>query len=417
MLARLRHMVRRGWTLLLIGYLLNMGSISAQEPSPTPEDDAPPRTLTIWWPDALASPEQPDVLQALTAQTTAFAAENNLDVETRIKSDAEVGGLMSTLRSASAVAPGALPDVTLLTRQQLLQAERTGLIQTLEGRVPTGIVSGLQGALQLGQIDGELYGLPYMLEALQIAYRPQPGVDYESWSYDGWLARGEPLTFAAGRTRGLNRVAYLQYALTGDNTQRDGTLSYSEPVLFNLLSFYELASDAGLIDGFNLNYGEVDDYMAAFRAGEIDQAVMESTTYLRLLNDEPEIAAAPIPTPMGDPATVLDGWMWVLVTTDIEQQRLVTEYLTTMMRPDFQAEVAHAAHMLPSQRTLISEVVERSEDIAFYNALLDNFILPLVDSEGGSLARRIQESFASVLTKERSAQAAAAVVTEQQNNE
>ena len=79
-------------------------------------------SLTIWWPDVLM-PTVEDQPLPLYEQLEAFAqTENGVQVKVRVKRVSDVGGIMATLRTAREVAPSALPDMTLLRRQDLLDA-------------------------------------------------------------------------------------------------------------------------------------------------------------------------------------------------------------------------------------------------------------------------------------------------------
>ncbi|MCA9895582.1 MAG: extracellular solute-binding protein [Anaerolineae bacterium] len=409
---------------LMVMALLGLVVVAnAQDGTPTLEDgptatstpEPIPPTLTIWWPDDLYSPDNPDVINVLQAQTDAFAASTGVNIETRIKSSAEVGGLMATLRSADAVAPAALPQVTLLNRQDLVTAQRLGIIYSLEGRLSSGIIGSMENMLQLGQIGEELYGLPYMVQLEHVVYQPDSGLTEEdSWDYESWFGRDVPLVFPGRQTRGLNDVFYLQYLESGGSLLSDGTLTFNPASLTQTLSFYEQASDAGLIDGFVLNYTNPVDYLPNFLSGEIQSAVFDSKDYFRILEQIPDVGVAPIPTSTGDMVTLLDGWMWVLVTADAEQRQIVIDYVTEMMSAENQVQAAQALGMVPTRRTLLGQALPDGVDVTFYRALIENAQLPLSDNEGGTLARALQEAFASVVTLEQSADAAAEEVIEEE---
>ncbi|MCA9891033.1 MAG: extracellular solute-binding protein, partial [Anaerolineae bacterium] len=324
-------------------------------------------------------------------------------------------GLMATLRSADAVAPAALPQLTLLRRQDLVTAQRLGIIYSLEGRFTSGVIGSMENMLQLGQIGEELYGLPYMVQLEHVVYQPDSGLTEEdSWDYESWFGRDVPLVFPGRQTRGLNDVFYLQYLESGGSLLSDGTLTFNPASLTQTLSFYEQASDAGLIDGFVLNYTNPVDYLPNFLSGEIQSAVFDSKDYFRILEQIPDVGVAPIPTSTGDMVTLLDGWMWVLVTADAEQRQIVIDYVTEMMSAENQVQAAQALGMVPTRRTLLGQALPDGVDVTFYRALIENAQLPLSDNEGGTLARALQEAFASVVTLEQSADAAAEEVIEEE---
>lgn len=398
--------------------LLVMTSMAQDTDAPNTDNDVPPMTLSVWWPDVLASLES-DAYAILTEQTEAFVeSESNVNMRSRLRRVGEPGGIMSTMRSASVVAPGALPDVTLLRRSDLIAAQRDGLIQPLERLVPSGIVGSLSSSLPLGQIDNELYGVPYVLNLQHLVYHEPEETDttWSTWSFDDVLAREQTFIFPAGRITSVNDVFLTQYLKAGGTMSRDRTLTLNPVALRSVLTFYENAKDAGLIDGFALNYITPSDYLSGFRNGNYDLAVFSSETYLQLKASDDTLRAATIPTPDGNPASILNGWMWVIVTTDPNRQEAAMRYITWMMNNERQVEYALVARMLPSQNTTIGRTVSTAEDAELYNTLLDNAILPLTEGEGGTLARLMQDALQAVLTGEQSAEDAAQAVIEQATN-
>ncbi len=380
------------------------GDLLAQETTPSPAPEIPPRVITIWWPDALAAPDNESARSVLDAQTAEFvAAHDNVEVQIRLKTTDGAGSIMSTLRTASGVAPAALPTLTLVQRRDLVSARRLNLIQSLEGNVPSDVQGDLDTTLQLGQINGELFGAPYLLELSHLVYRPDNGRNQTDWTFDGVLQRGEPFMFPARRTTGLSNVFLLQYLAAGGTLSEAGTLTLNQEALQTTLEFYEAASDAGLISGFALNYTQPSDYLQAFNAEEFDVAVFQSSTYLQLHEADERLRIAPIPSATGQPAAVLDGWMWVLIPSEVEQHNLGARYINWMLDAERQATYARQVYRVPSRTGAIQRGLVSDADVDAYLQLLDNPVLPISESDGGTLARSMQEALSSVLTKERTA--------------
>ena len=130
------------------------------ENTPEATSDLSP-TLHVWWPDALApASDQKAALMLADYVDTFRATIPELSIEMRLKKAQDSGGIMETLRTASAVAPDALPDITLLRRADLLAAVDAGFIQPLHGLVTSAVLGDLYPAgLDLGRVDGMLYGL------------------------------------------------------------------------------------------------------------------------------------------------------------------------------------------------------------------------------------------------------------------
>ena len=137
---------------------------------PTPDE---PTSMVIWWPEPLSPLDNSDAADLLSQQISAFqTAQGNVEVELRLKAVDGLGGIMSTLRAAGPVAPGALPDLTLMRRSDLQAAVQFGLIYPVgEGISPAVMDDLYPAALALGQVDEQLFGLPYMLEVQHTAFR------------------------------------------------------------------------------------------------------------------------------------------------------------------------------------------------------------------------------------------------------
>lgn len=406
---RYQHLILiLGWCCWLI--------LPSQAQESTPEAITEPLSLIVWLPDLLVPPENTLANAVITEQIATFTArEANIAIETRLKRVGEIGGIMSTLRAASAVAPGAMPDITLLRRADLIAAHRDGFIQSLEGELSSALVSSLDTALKLGQINGTLYGTPYLIELLHLVYRDannRIGAD-TNWNYDTVFDLELPITFAAGRSTGLNEVVYLQYIAAGGTFSPDGKLMLNPAALLDVFEYYARLRDADLIDVTSLNYAQIADYLPAFVAGDLPAAVLMSSNYLQMLPSQPRLETAPLPTTTGQPMSLMNGWMWVLVADEPEKQAAALRFMNHMMQAENQTAYARTIHGLPSQRQALLATLPNSSHADLYPQLLDNSVLPLTDSEGGTLARAIQDAFVAVMNGETPATAVEAVVSQQ----
>src|SRR5579871_1880242 len=142
-------------------------------PAATAESTPSTVTLTIWWPEPLAPVDNQDAANLLAQQISDFeAANHDVIINLRLKNDQDVGGIMSTLKAASLVAPGALPDLTLLRRSDLVTAAQAGLVMPIDERAEASILDNLHPMVSaLGRVNDKLYGLPYNLEVEHIAYQ------------------------------------------------------------------------------------------------------------------------------------------------------------------------------------------------------------------------------------------------------
>jgi ABC-type glycerol-3-phosphate transport system substrate-binding protein len=368
--------------------------------------------LNIWWPEPLAPIDNQDAADLLSEQISAFQAANpDVTVEFRLKKAQDVGGIMSTLRSASLVAPGALPDLTLLRHSDLLTAAQSGLIMPMDERAGAAFLNNLHPIVgALGQVNDRQYGLAYSVEVQHIAY--QTGTyALDRWSFASVLDQQARFVFPAGRANSLSDVFLAQYRAANGEPENDA-LSIDADQLGVLFQFYEDAMDAGVIDPIVLEYIVPNDYRLGLVEGAIPAGVVTSTLYLEMIAEGAALAFAPIPTESGQPTTVIDGWMMVLTSADSEKQALALRFLNWMVDVDRQGRYNRAITMLPSQRSALRQW-EDPDYATFVDMLLNNATLPLAENSGSITARVIQSALASVISGQRSAEEAAQDVVAQ----
>jgi len=398
--------------MLICSLCLFIFSLRAQD-APPQGLMAAPRPLKVWIPAPLIADESSEVFQLLREHTQVFSSRNNLAVEYRIKDVGTIGGIMSTIRSGSEVAPGALPDITLIRRRDLTPAHARQYLQSMETLFSSSLINELGSALEFGQIPLEdgvaLYGLPYFFEVLHTVHtRPLSNAD-KRLSFEDVLANQASLLFPAGRTNGLNQTFYLQYLAAGGLAPDNGDMSIDEAALRSILGFYEQLVDQDLITPDVLTYQSTAAYQTDFinHADQLLLAVFSSSEYLSMLEQQdPNLLAAGIPTANGASISTRDGWLWVIVTPDLTRRTLSARYLEWLMQPDFHARFAMALYQLPSQQAILGDSLPDGVDDRFIAELLDNAILPIPESEGGTAPRLMQEALMQVLHGDTAATAA-----------
>lgn len=335
----------RFFRLLLLACILMTSATVAQE---TPEQQI--ITVRVWWPDALYNKDNTQATNLLESQIDDFDdAQSLINVDFRLKRSEGQGSIISTLIAAEEVAPGAIPDLVLLRRDDLAEAVKSGIVKPIENWLPDVIRDDLlPNTAALGQIDGILYGLPYALRVDHLAYRSSlietAPVAYEDVlaSEQSFLLSGAPLPNQA-----VNNLVLAQYLALGGRLvdDNDAPILAEEPLL-QVLRFYEEGVAKQIFSLDILNYDLPTDYWSRFEQGGSALAVVSSTDYLQ--RNSQNITVAPIPTNDGKPLTTVDGWMWALTTGNPEHQDAALEFLRWMMRADQQAEYTEALGVLPS---------------------------------------------------------------------
>lgn len=382
--------------------------VSQSTPAPEVEEAPLPdiRTLVIWWPELLPVT---DTLQE-QFQSFSVAEENGIEIDFRLKRVGDVGGIMSTLRTGINIAPDAMPDVTLMRREDLLIAAQQGLIQPLEGAtsVSSSVIGGLYDvSLTLGQYDGSLYGLSYILSALHTTYlSPLEGATLD-WSFEDVLERDTPFTFPAGRQLGVNETFLLQYLNAGGDPPDDsGAMTLNTDALLTVLTFYEDAMQAGIVDDSVFTYTSPSDYQSSLSSGILESAVVRSSQFLTLREEGENWQLAPIPTLNGDNVSLVDGWMWVIVASTPEQQETTVRFLNWIMDAERQRQYAESAQRLPSQVLALRNMDRNLLETSLMDELIANGIPVMPQTSGNALTRAMQNALISVISGDRTAQEA-----------
>ncbi len=382
-------------------------------PDSTPEtsDGASP-TLHIWWPDALSpTSDQKAALMLANYVDTFRATIPDLTIEMRLKKAQDSGGIIETLETANTVAPDAMPDITLLRRNDILAAVDAGLIQPLQGQVTSAVLGDLYpAALDLGRIDGTLYGLAYTLDVELIAYRPVI-LNGNFARFADVLKDKQKFVFPAGVTEGLSDVLLLQYISAGGTLNELIQGKPNAAALLTVLTFYKQAVDAGVIDRSVLDYARPDDYLFQVAQGKFDAGMITSTQYLNLLSSGQSLEAAPIPLADGEPSTVMNGWMWVVVTKDKNQQALALRFIEWMLEANRLTAYSRQVNMLPARRAAM-RLWNAGTFTDLANRLLANALLPLVDGNATTL-RAMENALAAVISGQRTPEEATNDVVEQ----
>lgn len=384
--------------------------------TPLTTETSPQLTLALWWPDTLAPTDRADLTEMLNEQINSFIhnAENSADemieINFRIKRyTSEQGGLMPTLRTAHGVATSALPDLTLIRRSDLLAAVDAGLIYPMDGLINPFVIGNLYpAALELGQVGDHLYGLPYLVDIQHMIYT-QDALDKigdtVQTSFEDILTHDLALIMPTRRTLGLNLTFYAQYIHALHHVDEGAILPINQAALETVLTFYQSAYEAGLVDDSLLEYVSINDYASfVLNDDRFDLALITSTMYLtQRYNGRDDLHAFSIPTHDGDATGILNGWMWVVTTPNPERQALVGNFINWMMDVSRQAEFADISRTLPSQQPALQLTNAEYVPIETYHAILSNAVVTLPDGFSNLPVRAIQNALIDVLSGEKTA--------------
>ncbi len=386
----------------------NAISTSAQTNTPTSSGltSTPQLSILVWWPAALYPDEKSAAVRTLHEQLNAYTASTSQVVTVRVKRNEGLGSIYQTLLSGSVVAQSDMPDLALLRRSDLALAVAAKLVEQIDTKAlsttdfyPTG--------LALGQINGNQYGIPYVLEVQQVIYRTT-ALPTPPHTLDELVVSGQNILFPAGVLKGVNTTLLQQYlAMGGHITDSKGAPTLDIDPLRNVLHYYEQAVVAKVVSPQLLDYVNLSQYWQTFLNGKANLVQVDSTTYLAQRANLTNVGTIPILLPASStPISAIDGWLWVVTTPDPDRQARALSLLSWFIRSDQQGAFTQAMGVLPSQR---SALMAWGDDkyAAFAGTLLEQPAVPPQDVIDPQVASALQDAFVGVLSGRKTADLAA----------
>jgi len=374
-------------------------------------------TLTVWLPEEFQPGEQSAAGQTLAEQVTAFdQARPDVQVDFYPKQVKGTGGIAGYLRSAPPVAPDVLPDLALLDRDTLSEMARAGLVVPIGSLIDPAVIEGLYPvARAVGTVDGQLAGLPYLLEFDHAVYR-ETAFRRAPVSFQAVLDARQPQAVPAGAVGDVASAFLLQYMAAGGRLANDqGQPVLDAPALADVLTYYDNARKLGVFSAGNFQMSDARDGWAAYRDERAALVAMTSTVYLSEVDPADGTGLMPLPTPGGEPFTLVRGWCWVIVARDPARQAAAMALVNFLMNPVNQGRYSMAVGWLPSQPGALSVwEQDRAAYAAFAGRMLDNGSAMPDAASRAIVGAAIQDAFEATLLNnvspvEAAAQAEAAV--------
>lgn len=385
------------------------------QPSPTPLPPTPVTSrpgLVVWWPTELMPAPDSVAGGAILTVLETYRAENDLSLQLRVKRLIGTGSIMSTLRTADNVAPAALPDVALLSRATLIDAAASALIYPLDDLTAATLTRDLYPrAVPLGQVQNTVYGVPLALVVQHAAYR-HSAFERSPDTFRAVLEASRPFALTIGKEIGASDTLLIQYLEAGGRLLTEqGQPTLDAPALRDVLNFYASALENGQITPASLDYTTPAATWNALTTGNVSLAQVDSSTFLRQRADHAGISPSILPTEGGGALTMLEGWLWVITTSDPERQAAAAAFITWMMETEQQTAITEALQILPSQ----PESLESRADTA-YAILIDRLLgssrALISERVTATTAAALQEALVAVLRDDLSPDAAANAAVE-----
>lgn len=285
----------------------------------------------------------------LADRLTEFESQHSdLQIEVRIKQAEAEGDILNALSVTSAAAPGALPDLVLLSRSDLELAALLGLLHPIDG-LSTALEdpNWYAYAQQLGHIQNTGYGLPVLGDTLVLIYYPELG---QLVAWDDVLATEGNLVFRAGNPRSL--VGLSLYASAGGEVlDAEGLPMLDQEVLTRVLTFVQEGVSQEIFPASLANITNDAQALQIYRAANANKAIV---WYLNYRPSE-DGTVVPLPGLEEMSFSYATGWVWALAGANPENQQLAVELAEFLIDEDFLAEWTQATGYLPTRPSIVQD--------------------------------------------------------------
>src|SRR5688500_8176659 len=212
---------------------------STPPPLPTGTAPAEPRSsgLRVWLPAQFNLAAENPAAELLAERLAEFESQHSdLPIEVRVKQAEAEGDMLNALSVTSAAAPGALPDLVLLSRPDLELAALLGLLHPIDG-LSTALddPNWYSYAQQLAHIQNTGYGLPFLGDTLVLIYYPELG---QIVTWDDVLASEGDAVFPSGDAQGLIGLS-LYASAGGEILDSQGLPMLDQETLVRVLTLLE----------------------------------------------------------------------------------------------------------------------------------------------------------------------------------
>ena len=307
--------------------------------------------IRIWIPPQFDPASGSAAGEILRKRLDEFAQQRpGVEIQVRVKALSGPGGMLDSLSTTSAAAPLAMPDIVALPRELLEAAALKGLLRPMNNLTETlEATDWYDYARQLSRLQDSVFGLPFAGDALVLVYRTEkisaPPVDWAAA-----LTLKSALVFPAADPLALFTIAQYQ-AGGGEIRDQEDRPFLDVPRLTAVLDFYKQAEQTELMPYWLTQFQSDEQVWQAFLEERTDMVVTWSSRYLTSVytttDNIPDIAFAPLPTPDGQPFTLMSGWVWALASPNQDQRILGLELAEFLCDADFLALWTEALGYLP----------------------------------------------------------------------
>lgn len=347
----------------------------------------------------------------LAGQLSAFRESHpDLQVNVAFKAANGPASTLGYLRSGRGVAPAILPDLVLLSTDQLAQAAAEQLIYPLDNLLPAEMFEDLYPAARsLSQVNGQTVGYPFALTNLQhVIYNPAVITDSLPVTWPELDAHPTAtFAFPAAGVEGAELVLQFYLAAGGQLVDSANQPMLEVETLSFVLNLLSQGRSNGLILLQSSNAVSLEDAWQLFQEGSATVVETKVSFYLAerdsaLIRGEVE----PIPGPTGPVTALVRGWAWAISTPDPARQALAVELLSWLASPANLGDWSYQNRSLPGRRAAFQQWPADDAYISFLQGQLEQAI-PFPTAANSTMMTALSAAVYDVISLAQSPQVAA----------
>ena len=320
-------------------------STPTRAPTPVVPEEPTSSTLTVWVPPQFAPSQENPVGILLQNRLDSFSKlYTNLQINVRIKSETGPASLLESLYATSGVAPLVLPDLVLLSTEDMFTAAEQNLIFPYPPGYPAEEDTDWYNiASALSSYHDERYMLPIAADAMVMVYNPEL-VESAPRTWDDLILAGNIISFPTTDPQAAFTTA-LYLSNGGRFRDSEDNITLQSGPLASVLNTYQQAHAANILPP---NPTQIDsDESAWTKFNETNKQILITWTSRYFGQADETLAATSLPTLTGQPFTLVKGWGWVITNPDPNKQAAAAELAKYLTEAEFAGPWTEASYLLP----------------------------------------------------------------------
>lgn len=312
---------------------------------PTPASQV--KKLVVWLPDSLLATNRDVIIKRIKQQSDKFTASHpEIDVEIRLKKVDSTINLVDTLQSTSLAAPGSLPDLVLLTNEEMEVAALKGLLYPLDEISDLLDSKDWAPAVRdLSAIEDSTFGLPVIGDATVLVSKIGSPIDISIYKID------HPILTFLNDPKGLLMIG-LYYSAGGELSGGPAHLNLDQQALQASFEVINSSFATKAFSSSTMQYGNSSAALKEYTTGKGDQWI---GWYSELPASVYSDTIAPVPGLDDASASLARGWFWTLAGTDQTRRRTAAELAETFSEAEFLSDLAVATHLMPVRESKLMD--------------------------------------------------------------